>query len=51
MPTAEEILQALRICAAGGMCSECYRIKEDDCMWLLMADAAEIIEEYLEEQK
>ena len=47
MPTDNDILKALRACASLGSCDDCYREKTDDCMFLLMADAAEAIEELM----
>lgn len=47
MPTVEEILKALVICAADGPCEDCYRRAREDCKKLLMEDAAEVIDEFL----
>ena len=47
MPTEEELLKALTACASGGPCEDCYRQGMDDCVRLLIEDAAEMIDEYL----
>ena len=49
MPTNEEILQALRTCASRAPCDDCYKNHSDDCEMMLMADAAEALEELMED--
>jgi hypothetical protein len=49
MPTNEEILKALRTCASRAPCDDCYKTRSEDCELMLMADAAEALEELMED--
>lgn len=54
MPTLEDLLRALSICASQGPCEDCYRaedcswLDEKECIRLLIGDALDVLEDLLD---